>query len=320
MTTSIGIDSVDASLQSTRVEQKIHLDTWQDHFEDLLKFKAENGHCLVPHTFPEKPSLARWVKRQRYQYKLMQLGKSSSMSSRRINTLENIGFVWDSHKATWDKIFHELLQYKKEHSHCDIPSKYAPNPALATWVTRQRSQYKLYVAGKQSHMTEERFVALDEIGFKWSARQLKPPSKPKCGKRKAPKKDPEPMKKLPLSSKDYDLFMDVLCDLDDDGPDKVYSSCTAAYPKPIEIPSHADLSSKFAPNPANIFLDALNDFSDNEVDSSVEFSMESLFPKEEKNMFAEDAPVSKTTADFLDNVIADMSDDEDSVCLDDISL
>lgn len=316
MTTPISVTSSDISPTSQRLDSKGQGGTWQEHFDELLSFKSENGHCLVPHTHPENPALARWVKRQRYQYKQMTLGKPSSMSICRIKTLEDIGFVWDSHKATWDKMFQELLQYKEEHGNCDIPSKYSANPCLATWVTRQRGQHKQYLAGKQSHMTTERFLALDEIGFKWSARQTKP-SKLRSGKRKAPERDPEPMKKLPLSAKDYNLFMDVLCDLSDE-PDQVCSSSNvAAYPKTLEIPME---SSNLSSTPANLFLDALNDLSDDEIDNSAEFSMDALFPKDEKNIFAEEAPISKNAADFLSNVIADMSDDEDSVHVDDLSL
>mmetsp|Transcript_12125 Transcript_12125/g.18612 ORF Transcript_12125/g.18612 Transcript_12125/m.18612 type:complete len:83 (-) Transcript_12125:34-282(-) len=80
-------------------------------------------------------------------------------------------------------------------------------------------------------------------------------------------------------------------------------------------------SSTLSSNPANLFLGALNDFSDDEVGNSGEFSMDALFPEDEKDIFAaEGAPISKNAADFLSNVIADMSDDEDSVHLDDLSL
>ena len=39
-------------------------DQWMDRFEDLLEFKRENGHCLVPHNFPPNQQLAQWTKRQ----------------------------------------------------------------------------------------------------------------------------------------------------------------------------------------------------------------------------------------------------------------
>ena len=39
---------------------------WTEKFDELIEFRKERGHCCVPHTFKENPSLARWVKRQRY--------------------------------------------------------------------------------------------------------------------------------------------------------------------------------------------------------------------------------------------------------------
>ena len=68
-------------------------EAWSEKFDELVAFKQQNSHCCVPHTFQENPSLARWVKRQRYQYKLKNENKPSTMTDERIVSLENIGFV-----------------------------------------------------------------------------------------------------------------------------------------------------------------------------------------------------------------------------------
>lgn len=39
---------------------------WTEKFQELMEFRGQRGHCNVPHSFDENPSLARWVKRQRY--------------------------------------------------------------------------------------------------------------------------------------------------------------------------------------------------------------------------------------------------------------
>lgn len=158
-------------------------DPWQERYKDLIRFHIRNGHCLVPYTYPENPALARWVKRQRYEYKqlLKQQGQtkqkaggdkqtSSSMNAERIKMLESIGFVWDSHQATWEKMLEELKDFKKEHGHCEVPSKYPDNLALATWVSRQRAQYKLYCNNESNGMPENRVAALNKVGFKWGVR------------------------------------------------------------------------------------------------------------------------------------------------------
>jgi len=146
---------------------------WQERFDELINFRKDTDHCLVPHTYPTNPALARWVKRQRYQYGLFQQGKQSSMTSERIEILENIGFVWDSHEAAWQERLKELLDFKKKHGTCAVPSKFPSNPQLSRWVKCQRRQYRLYWEGRPSNMTIERITALKNHGFEWRLRKSK---------------------------------------------------------------------------------------------------------------------------------------------------
>lgn len=143
---------------------------WVEQFDELLKFKEQHGHCLVPHTFDENPTLSRWVKRQRYQYKLKQESKQSTMTDARIVQLEQVGFVWDSHAAAWQERLHELALYKQQYGDCNVPSNFPKNPQLATWVKCQRRQCKLFWCGKTSNMTLDRFAALNNLGFTWELR------------------------------------------------------------------------------------------------------------------------------------------------------
>lgn len=146
-----------------------HEEKWSYHFQELRAFKEANGHCLVPHTYPEKPHLARWVKRQRRQYKLrMEGNKNSTMTEERIKILNDIGFVWDSHEVIWNERFSQLLAYKQKCGHCRVPSYCKECPQLASWVKCQRRQYKLYwEEGKGSSMNLDRIKLLNSIGFIW---------------------------------------------------------------------------------------------------------------------------------------------------------
>jgi hypothetical protein len=145
---------------------------WVELFQELLKFKKKLGHCFVPHTFEENQTLSRWVKRQRYQYKLNQEGRVSTMTDSRIRQLEDIGFVWDSHAASWQERLEELQEYVKENGDCHVPSNYPKNPQLATWVKCQRRQGKLFWNGRASNMTLERIDALNQLGFSWGMRLI----------------------------------------------------------------------------------------------------------------------------------------------------
>mmetsp|Transcript_25616 Transcript_25616/g.71571 ORF Transcript_25616/g.71571 Transcript_25616/m.71571 type:complete len:591 (+) Transcript_25616:373-2145(+) len=145
---------------------------WSEKFDELLEFKKNRGHCCVPHTFEENPALARWVKRQRYQYKLKNEGKQSTMTDERVRILEDVGFIWDSHSAAWFDRLNELRVYRKQHGNCNVPSNYPANPQLATWVKCQRRQYKLFWEGSKtsSNMTIERIAELEKLDFEWELR------------------------------------------------------------------------------------------------------------------------------------------------------
>jgi len=149
---------------------------WYEKFAELCEYKKQNGHCLVPHTSSENLPLARWVKRQRYQYKLMRDDKPSTMTVERARSLEDIGFCWDSQSAAWDERLNELACFGNDFGHVNVPSNFAGNPQLATWVKCQRRQYKLHKEGKPSNITDERIAHLERLGFEWGLRSQKKPS------------------------------------------------------------------------------------------------------------------------------------------------
>lgn len=49
----------------------------------------------------------------------------------------------------------------------NVPTKFEGNKTLGRWVSTQRSQYKLWKANKRSHMTQERYDKLLELGFQF---------------------------------------------------------------------------------------------------------------------------------------------------------
>jgi Helicase associated domain len=70
-------------------------------------------------------------------------------------------------EGQWQQRFCELVAFKEEYGHSCVPSHWPRNAALALWVKRQRSQFKLKEEGKHSNMTEARERALNELGFIW---------------------------------------------------------------------------------------------------------------------------------------------------------
>ena len=50
----------------------------------------------------------------------------------------------------------ELKQYKETHGDCHVPQHYVHNRPLGKWVNRLRTNYKHYLLGQKSALTEER--------------------------------------------------------------------------------------------------------------------------------------------------------------------
>jgi hypothetical protein len=158
---------------SPRRTRKLQSDQWNDRFQDLLKFQQDHGHMFVPNNYPSNPPLSQWVKRNRYQYKLKQAGKHSTISEEREAALNAVGFVWDSHASFWQQRLQDLKQFAMKHGHCNIPTSYH-DVSLSLWCKHQRRQYNRLCRGHCSTMTPERFQALQALGFDWNPRNMKP--------------------------------------------------------------------------------------------------------------------------------------------------
>jgi hypothetical protein len=62
----------------------------------------------------------------------------------------------------WEKMYAALTAFCRTTGHCDVPTNYAPNPALGRWVAVQRFRRK------KGLLTEEQIALLDRLGFIWS--------------------------------------------------------------------------------------------------------------------------------------------------------
>mmetsp|Transcript_8640 Transcript_8640/g.13325 ORF Transcript_8640/g.13325 Transcript_8640/m.13325 type:complete len:350 (+) Transcript_8640:211-1260(+) len=303
------IDQKFAMQEKKRVLRPDQAGKWHTHYLEIEQYKMQHNHCLVPHSYPENPELARWVKRQRYQYKLFRQGKPTSMSRERIEMLEKIGFVWDSHKATWDKMYHELLGYKREYGNCEVPTKFVPNPPLATWVNRQRGQYKLYRAGKQSSMTLERFIQLEDANFVWEVRPArKTPAEKKASEEKASEKKASE-KKAPEAENAVETTTKRKAADQEQIPNKVTKKQSKTCPKAASKEESVSEPISFQ-NP-DLFFDVICDFSDNDtmggaLDDLEPFDVPLMGPTPSSN-----GGTKPTNRDILRDVLHDIDLEED---------
>lgn len=127
---------------------------WEEKYTDLLKYKEEYGDCNIPTRWSENRQLATWADGQR------QARKNGILETARIERLDAIGFTWDLHEQYWDKMFMELLEFKKANGNCAVTDKWIKDRPLSTWVGNQRR--------KKAQLTKEQIRRLDEIGFIWT--------------------------------------------------------------------------------------------------------------------------------------------------------
>jgi len=73
-------------------------------FEELRKFKDNEGHCNVPGKYFGNPELGRLVSRQRVQ--------RSKVSKERASKHDSIGFTWGINYVRWYSMFEVLRKFK----------------------------------------------------------------------------------------------------------------------------------------------------------------------------------------------------------------
>jgi hypothetical protein len=147
-----------------KVETRIGAETvsfaWKIRFDELLAYKQAHGDCDVPAKWSENQQLANWVGMQR------QLKKEGTLQAERVKLLERQGFLWEGRGSgqPWKVRYSELLKFKEEHGHCDVPVRNPDNPSLGVWVVNQRSNKK------RGKLSPEQERLLNEAGFIWEKR------------------------------------------------------------------------------------------------------------------------------------------------------
>ncbi len=121
---------------------------WEIMYQALVDYRKEHGDCNVPQ---RKRGLGHWVNRQRSDYREGKLRKDKAAK------LDEVGFVWDMLEAQWEEMYQELIIYKSQYGHCDVPQK---SSKLGRWVNTQRQAYK------RGALSTDKIGKLKKIGFK----------------------------------------------------------------------------------------------------------------------------------------------------------
>jgi hypothetical protein len=187
VTTNTHVHHTHTTGLSSRSEEK-----WEQHFQRLAQYKADNGNCLVP----TSTELGRWLCRQRHNHRykglkeerklrLMALdptclgerlsdltgaptvggvtsgvegtGDGTEMSLPQLSTKTKYNQAYESKlHEKWDAYFQQLVEYKTRNGHANFPTMHG---SLGRWISRQRTLYR-------SHkLKSDRYEKLRELGF-----------------------------------------------------------------------------------------------------------------------------------------------------------
>ena len=114
---------------------------WEAQLAELAAYKREHGDSNVPRGWAEDPGLGIWVGNQRRYKKALARGEPSSrMTASRAAKLEALGFAWVPgpklvgavlpNEAAWEAQLARLATYKEVHGDCNVPNRWAEDPAL----------------------------------------------------------------------------------------------------------------------------------------------------------------------------------------------
>jgi hypothetical protein len=163
---------------ATRVTQRRKGNlSFDERFKDLTAFKAEYGHCNVPTTQSRNnkhSSLGIWCNNIRQSYKAIKEGRNPSrkLSKADMKRLENAGFEWGK-TCTFDERFKDLMEFKAEYGHCNVPQTNSRNNkhiSLGTWCKNIRQSYKAITKEGRSanyNLSKADIRRLENADFKW---------------------------------------------------------------------------------------------------------------------------------------------------------
>ena len=179
-----GDTRVPRSMQSIKKKSKKNEDD-QAIITTKLKDGDQPDNSKEISDFSNLSKLSRWTATQR------KLHRKGELDEYKVYALEQVDFDFDPVESRWKAMYQALLDFVKEHGHAKVPYNYGfvgPNDekkrkkmenkgkdpgdlSLGSWVKRNQYQYKRFIDGKTSEMTQERVDLLTKAGFIFNRRE-----------------------------------------------------------------------------------------------------------------------------------------------------
>jgi len=143
---------------------------WMDMYTQLKNYMNKKGRGKMPtrgcrKSKDKKDPLGIWCSGQVIAYNKFMRGKKSYMTERKINMLNEIGFVWDRNSNTWNNQFDLLKKFHDKEGHCRVPRNHE-NPPFYNWVVKQRQHWRNFENNRTKPcQTDEQWNLLNSLGF-----------------------------------------------------------------------------------------------------------------------------------------------------------
>ncbi|HRH95242.1 MAG TPA: helicase associated domain-containing protein [Prosthecobacter sp.] len=139
---------------------------WDKRLAELEKFREQHGHVLVSKHDKTWHGLGKWLQRRRAEWRagMLQPEQIRSLEALGVVSAVTVGRLPNAEaEARWERRFAELLAFREQHGHCDVPACWRENPVLADWV---RTLRKSHQKGSLRSTVRQR---LEAVGFTWQS-------------------------------------------------------------------------------------------------------------------------------------------------------
>ena len=126
---------------------------WMRGFWAAQEYFEKYGNIDVPSTYVPEEEDGVWL----YEFLKRNRLNQDRLYERQRMMLDSLGMDWTI-PDPWEEKFQELVKFKEEFGHCDVPGDYGP---LGRWVADTRKRPP----------EDERKQRLDDIGFEWDGRK-----------------------------------------------------------------------------------------------------------------------------------------------------
>ena len=135
---------------------------WMQNYEKLKVYLEEN-----PGKMPSRRGdmLGTWCNGQIVEFNKFMAGNPKAyITQKKIDLLNDVGFLWDRTSNTWLQRYQSLQAFHVKRGHCRLP-KDDKDQVLYRWITKERIKYRNYLTKQKPRHTDEQWNLLKSIGF-----------------------------------------------------------------------------------------------------------------------------------------------------------